>query len=323
MTKSPRQTRSAFTLIELLVVIAIIAILIGLLLPAIQAVREAANRAKCMNNMKQIGLALHQLNNDTGNYGVGMITTAKTFSGVRHGTRNWQPAILQYLEESALAFRYDLKKDWTDGTPNAGTTMSNNKISYTDIRTFQCPSVILDHPGNTSRSDYAYAAGFGGEVQTKVTAQVPGYKSYTEPKGYGFWVYSGEFPGYAGDVQQPQGKILWTTFSDVSDGMSQTIILPEDSGRPNEFRTKSGSTGWQIGPNSWNDPSAAFWIEEWCNSQCFNCQNGNELYSFHPNGGMYLFGDGAVKLLPVNLKMSTFYALFTRQFGDRPGPEWE
>jgi prepilin-type processing-associated H-X9-DG protein len=235
--------------------------------------------------------------------------------GVRHGSRNWQPPLLPYLEESALSFRYDLKKDWGDASVNAGG-MSNKTISNTEIKTFQCPSVIFDNPPKTSRSDYAYAVGYELECQTKTQSAVgTNYRTYSDKsgRGYGFWQYS----------NWPSSGIPFTKGSEVSDGLSQTWVLAEDAGRPREYRAKSGATGWQVGPNEWNNPSAPFWMGEWCNSQCFSCVNGNELYSFHPGGGIYLFGDGAVKQLPYNIKLAVFYALFTRAGGDRPGPEWE
>jgi prepilin-type N-terminal cleavage/methylation domain-containing protein/prepilin-type processing-associated H-X9-DG protein len=311
MTPSPRQPRSAFTLIELLVVIAIIAILIGLLLPAIQAIREAAARTKCLNNYKQIGLALHQLHNDTGDFGVPYESTRTYGSPPKTvGARNFHALLLPYLEETALAFRYDVKKPWTNTSPNTGAgSLSNNQISLTDIRTFQCPSVPKDHPRGQSRSDYGVAIGWGGTPQTQ-----SGIASYTTPKGRGFW----QTPSTGTALPRP------TTIESISDGLSQTIALMEDAGRPDGYAAKGQPLNWQPGPNSWNDGAAhAFWVQIWCNSQCFNCSNGNEIYSFHPNGVTYLFADGSARYLSENIKMKTFAALFTREANDKPGIDWD
>src|SRR2546421_7829217 len=89
-------SRQAFTLVELLVVIAIVAVLIGLLLPAVQRVREAAARAKCQNNMKQIGLAFHSYHSDRGRFPPGL-----------SGRHSYATHLLAYLEEAATAAKYD------------------------------------------------------------------------------------------------------------------------------------------------------------------------------------------------------------------------
>src|SRR5262245_58847923 len=109
----PWGRRSAFTLIELLVVIAIIAVLIGLLIPAVQKVREAANRAACNNNLKQIGLALHNYQTSRGFFPPGGVSTAQPRLGIPSGvTHGWAVFILPQLEQETLYNLYNFNVSW-------------------------------------------------------------------------------------------------------------------------------------------------------------------------------------------------------------------
>jgi prepilin-type N-terminal cleavage/methylation domain-containing protein len=162
------KVRGAFTLIELLVVIAIIAILIGLLLPAVQKVREAAARTKCQNNLKQLGLALHNYHDQAGVFPPGGFTVATgcLLIGNEHtsGRAPWTVLILPYIEETGRFNTYQLDQSF------AGLAWStqavNRPVQFTRNTKFECPS----DPANNGQSNNNYLACMGGGVTAECVA---------------------------------------------------------------------------------------------------------------------------------------------------------
>jgi prepilin-type N-terminal cleavage/methylation domain-containing protein/prepilin-type processing-associated H-X9-DG protein len=159
---SPRRARRGFTLIELLVVIAIIAVLIALLLPAVQAAREAARRAQCVNNLKQLGLAVHNYVSQTN------VLPNQTIQNTSFWAwePSWAALILPQLEQQPLYNAINFSVPMLDLGIFTGATFSQNTTAgLTFLPTFICPSESIVHPASFAGVEYAqtsYAGNYGG-----------------------------------------------------------------------------------------------------------------------------------------------------------------
>ncbi len=332
--------RSGFTLIELLVVIAIIGILIALLLPAVQKVREAANRTKCQNDLKQIGLALHSYHDNNGYLPPGVDGSDPPSSG-RPGASNyywgwsWMARLLPYVEQDNLYRQADnfartvSDNPWTKGTP------AGNPGLRTALQIWQCPSddrVYLAQyvPGQVGK-------GGGGEtLDVAFTSYlgVSGLHSFN-PGGSRTPVWNeGALHSYKPGTSYDSLK---TKFSDISDGLSNTLFVGE---RP---PSKDLVFGWWFAgagePNaSGNDLSGASDVVLGVREQNYvygTCPRTDShfmpgdlnndcdqfhFWSLHPGGANFLMGDGSVHFYNYSIDdgspTSVMVALATRAGGE-------
>jgi prepilin-type N-terminal cleavage/methylation domain-containing protein/prepilin-type processing-associated H-X9-DG protein len=307
------KSRSAFTLIELLVVIAIIAILIGILLPAVQKVREAAARMKCSNNLKQIGLALHNFESSRGYF-----PTSNRSSATATVRSAWTTFILPFIEQDNLVRNYDYASNW-DAPDNLPITSQRIKI-------LECPSAL-----NPERLDGNQQLGSGWTPVVAVTD----YGPITAVTPQLAALYPGQIqalPGFLERNAQPR-------FADVTDGTSNTILVAESAGRPQIYRNgkafgsptasppqRVNGGGWASDFDLKGSSSDGVNFPGPCAVGCTNGKDvGNvypdpvfgtngtgETYSFHTGGANALFGDGSVHFIRSTVNIVTYAALVTR-----------
>ena len=295
--------RNGFTLIELLVVIAIIGILVALLFPAVQAVRESARRVHCQNNLRQIGLGLQN-----------HLASKRSFppaAAFKPAASSWVPHVLPFVEQVNLYHAYHIQLDWFHP--------DNYDAIATPISLLNCPST----PVESNRMDDSY--GF----DLAITDYAP--IVYVADSVYD--------AGYAPKPPDSRGSMCvdeWVRSAEVVDGLSHTMMITEDVGRP-VFYTRAG-----IGPEN-NDPGGGnFAVVDghvygagWADSAspiplhgftadglsvpgpiAINATNNNEAFSFHPAGVNALFTDGSVHFLAELIDIRVYAELVTRAGGE-------
>jgi prepilin-type N-terminal cleavage/methylation domain-containing protein len=328
-----RRTRPGFTLIELLVVIAIIAILIGLLLPAVQKVREAAARSTCQNNLKQLGLAAMNYESSYGKLPPSLVVKiglppggtgqpGAPFPGVVH---SWAVNFLPFIEQDAVFKQYNLNYPWFAQAPGL---VDNLAPLQNPVKTFLCPST----PGGTDRrasGSFKFGTSF---PYTNLAVTDYATNSSINPGSITFFGYpAGTTQAQLYSAMQPQlegagvGPLLGAAPSQpnavlaVTDGTSNTILLCESAGRPTYYVGGKVDASRQLNDGAWGDHENDYGLDGAVSKtdptspgNCvINCHNDNETYAFHTGGANHAFTDGSVRFLRDSISPQTYAALIT------------
>jgi len=312
-----RKLRPAFTLIELLVVIAIIAILIALLLPAVQQAREAARRTQCKNNLKQLGLGLHNYH-DT--YLVFPMANVVRFdNAVRGDGWTWHARILPYMDQAALFNRVSGVMGTDVGNQNSTEQLLAGRD--TKLTVFQCPSHPSGPIQNGSKNGYQIS-NYNG---------VTGSVCFNDDQ-----LDAATDVGYSGD-----GMFFMNSrvrIGDVTDGTSNTFLVAEvqdelmgDNGGSNNLRLPGSDRRYNFSDNSDGNPPTD--ITEYLvgmelndpinanhrDTSGFYNNTGEYAGSYHVGGAQFLMSDGSVRFVSQNINMNLYQAVGTRAKGEVTG----
>jgi prepilin-type N-terminal cleavage/methylation domain-containing protein len=312
--------RPGFTLIELLVVVAIVAVLVGLLLPAVQKVREAAARAKCQNHLKQITLAAHQYHDVFLRLPPGheIRTPASGYGG--RAVNGFLTKLLPYLEQVNLERGYDYDFGFDHAT--------NQAAVQTRVPLFLCPSSPgADRACRTlNYNDPAFTALAAGH--TAHATDYTGVRAYRP--NFGVPNRNGVFP------QGTTGR----KFLDIPDGTSSTVMLVEKAGWPGYYQKGRPQAfnvaGWPyvVGGQQvfWYGPWAGYMGEfvlttgadgsidtETAGACWVNCNNKTTPYGFHPGGVCLSLADGSVRFVRESIPEPTYSNLIQIDDGNPVG----
>ncbi|CAN5453096.1 DUF1559 domain-containing protein [soil metagenome] len=307
MRSHSSHVRRAFTLIELLVVIAIIAILIGLLLPAVQKVREASARIKCANNLKQMGIALHAYHDVMGALPSGHLEKGNQYY------KNWAISILPQLEQNNLATRYDDTKTNIDP--------ANLPVLQTSLAVFSCPTD--PRTGKQYIPETIAPAAAAGTVPFAAS-------SYKAMSGLGNASTATTFIGYDTEVTaayaaNPNGRGAFHGDGDsglkperliaIKDGLSNTFFIGERHTKTHFTRGPFWAASFNLYTGGAAYPGSATLLPDY--DACVATGIGDNFCKYgwgalHARNGInFLMGDGSVRIVPGNISMSVFMALST------------
>jgi prepilin-type N-terminal cleavage/methylation domain-containing protein/prepilin-type processing-associated H-X9-DG protein len=327
MLLSRRKHPNGFTLIELLVVIAIIAILIGLLLPAVQKVRESAARMSCQNNLHQIGIGMHNYQTANGlfppyGFSFGANSNYPAYTGNPYGSnQGWGPhaAILPYLEQGNVLNLSNPNRSVVDPA-NLPPPLGTSAAGLQQIKVYQCPSA----PERTADYEPYFKTLFPAALFTAGPSTMPlGVTDYAVSKNIsGTFVTncspaSKDTTGFLGQKHIP----VPVTFA--TDGTSNTLLFVEDAGRPFLY-VKRQNLGLQFLNSAWADYNTAVTVDGYDTTGTkqgggccvVNCTNNDEIYSFHSGGANALRADGSVVFLSEGVSAAVIGALFTANGGE-------
>ena len=351
--KSPVRysSRRGFTLIELLVVIAIIAVLIALLLPAVQAAREAARRAQCVNNLKQMGLAIQNYHDQQGVLPPSVISNqpGQGWGAWTNSNMSWRILTLPNMEQNPLynSINFSMPSNNSTGIQELATAW------YTQVKVYLCPSDGNNQGGylpyNTANGSYPmYCPYMPGSTTSQMVPVTNYYMSFgdnyaiyplsganpwetpytaglTQRIGWsGFWGTRGVIPPVSGDVEAFRGFADYrtmnvTSLAGVTDGTSNTIIVGE--GLPDQDANSclwdaTGSASGTTIPINWNtaQTTGGFGATAPWNSRFSYAARGFK--SRHPGGSNFLFVDGSVHFLKATINPLAYAALGSRNGGE-------
>jgi prepilin-type N-terminal cleavage/methylation domain-containing protein/prepilin-type processing-associated H-X9-DG protein len=327
------RTRRGFTLIELLVVIAIIAVLIALLLPAVQAAREAARRSQCVNNLKQLGLAMQNYHDTQGTFPMGRMGLNYNYTtGTQaNNRRTWAISIMPYLEQGAIFQSVNFSL--------SSLQLQNTTVILTAVAGFHCPSDPQSYSievGSTASRRYEgnYVVNWGNShfTQDQCNSGCPNW-NYPDP-----WVTNPLSAQY-GTVKflgAPFGGNVSRSISYITDGTSNTLMMAEvivgmDNGgtydvRGDVYNDDQVCTTFM----TFTTPNSTIYdVEGYCaypyalNPPCYKvggAANYNAPYvaarSFHSGGANALKCDGSVAFFKNSVAVLTWRAVGTAQGGE-------